>query len=201
MSNLLTKNSNALRLLMTEDLYILSEIVQLTPTKAPQPPVITNQLPADVPAQVIPETPIQGSKEILAEKPTEAQKNKEFNYLGENNKYFLILIDEPKQKDISSIHKETLLKIMSAKGMELRDLAVLNLNQYPGASFTDLKDFFSFNKIVLFGIDPQRIALSAQSSNQIVKQDTAKILCTYGIDEMIKDNNKKREFWSVMKNF
>jgi len=201
MSNLLTKNSNALRLLMTEDLYILPENERLSPIKAAQLPAITNQLPGDVLVQEIPEIPVQEAKEALPEKSAEAQKIKEFAYLGENNKYFMILIDEPKQKDISSIDKETLLKIMSAKGMELRDLAVLNLNQYPGVTYTDLQEFFSFNKITLFGIDPQKIALSAQSSNQIVKLESAKILCTYSIDEMIRDTNKKREFWNVMKDF
>jgi len=201
MSNLLTKNSNALRLLMTEDLYILPENERLSPTKAVQSPVITNQIPGDILVQEIPETPVQEAKEALPEKSAEDQKIKEFAYLGENNKYFMILIDEPKQKDISSIDKETLLKIMTAKGMELRDLAVLNLNQYPGVTYTDLQEFFSFNKITLFGIDPQKIALSAQSSNQIVKLESAKILCTYSIDEMIRDTNKKREFWNVMKDF
>ena len=85
--------------------------------------------------------------------------------------------------------------------MELRDLAVLNLYQYPGVRFNDLKEFFSFNKIVLFGVDPQQIALSSQSANQIIKIEGAKILSTYSIDEMIKDTTKKREFWSVMKDF
>lgn len=186
---------------MTEDLYILPENERLSPTKAVQSPVITNQIPGDILVQEIPETPVQEAKEALPEKSAEDQKIKEFAYLGENNKYFMILIDEPKQKDISSIDKETLLKIMSAKGMELRDLAVLNLNQYPGVTYTDLQEFFSFNKITLFGIDPQKIALSAQSSNQIVKLESAKILCTYSIDEMIRDTNKKREFWNVMKDF
>jgi len=201
MPNLLTQNSNALRLLMTEDLYILPENEQHLPIKAAQSPEIKSQEAADIPVEVISEIPVQEVNEVLPDKPAESQKVREFTYLGENNKYFLILIDEPKHKNISSIHKETLLKIMSAKGMELRDLAIINLDQYPGATYTDLKEFFSFNKIALFGIDPQKIALSPQSSNQIVKLDSAKIFCTYSIDEMIRDNNKKREFWNVMKDF
>jgi hypothetical protein len=196
MSNLLTQNSNALRLLMTEDLYILPENEQLIPTKAEQAPEISSQKVNDVQ-----EIPAPQAEEVLPQKAVEPEKTREFNYLGENNKYFLILFNEPNQKDISSIQKETLLKIMSAKGLELRDLAVLNLNQYPGVNYTDLKEFFSFNKIVLFGIDPRQISLSSQSSNQVVKLESAKILCTYSIDEMIKDTTKKREFWNVMKDF
>ncbi|OZA56425.1 MAG: hypothetical protein B7X75_06415 [Sphingobacteriales bacterium 39-40-5] len=198
MSNLLTQNSNALRLLMTEDLYILPENEQLIPAKAEQALEISSQEINDV---QFPEIPAPQTEAVLPQKPAEPEKIREFNYLGENNKYFLIIFNEPNQKDISSTQKETLLKIMSAKGLELRDLAVLNLNQYPRVNYTDLKEFFSFNKIVLFGIDPQQISLSPQSSNQVVKLENAKILCTYGIDEMIKDTTKKREFWNVMKDF
>lgn len=201
MSNLLTQNSNALRLLMTEDLYILPENEQKIPAKTEQAPEISSQKANDAPAQLDPEIALKQAEEVLPQIAVESEKNREFNYLGENNKYFLILFNEPNQKDISSIQKETLLKIMSAKGLELRDLAVLNLNQYPGVHYNDLKAFFSFNKIVLFGIDPQQISLSSQSSNQVVKQENAKILCTYSIDEMIKDTTKKREFWNVMKDF
>jgi hypothetical protein len=201
MSNLLTQNSNALRLLMTEDLYILPESEQLMPAKTVQAPDISSQKENDVQAQLVPEIPVQHVKEVLTQKAVEPKKTREFSYLGENNKYFLILFNEPNQKDISSIEKETLLKIMSAKGLELRDLAVLNLNQYPGVNYKDLKEFFSFNKIVLFGIDPQQISLSSQSSNQVIKLESTKILCTYSIDEMIRDTTKKREFWNVMKDF
>lgn len=198
MSNLLTQNSNALRLLMTDDLYILPENEQLIPAKAEQAPEINSQKVNDI---QVPQIPAPQAKEVLPQNAAEPEKIREFNYLGENNKYFLILFNEPNQKDISSTQKETLLKIMSAKGLGLRDLAVLNLNQYPGVNYTDLKEFFSFNKIVLFGIDPRQISLSSQSSNQVVKLENAKILCTYSIDEMIKDTTKKREFWNVMKDF
>ena len=199
MSNLLSQNSNALRLLMTEDLYIIyeKEQVQII-NSAPQPEII-KQLDS-ISDQAVANELVQEPKELI-EMPVTSETTREFSYLGENNKFFLILFNEPNQKDISSIQKETLLKIMSAKGMELRDFAVLNLYQYPGVRFDDLKEFFSFNKIVLFGVDPQKIALSSQSANQIIKIEGAKILSTYSIDEMIKDTTKKREFWSVMKDF
>lgn len=201
MSNLLTQNNNALRLLMTEDLYILPEIEQVIPDKSEQSPEISNHNTVDVPVMLLTEIPAQEKQDIPSQKSAGPEKFREFTYLGENNKYFLILIDEPAQKEISSIQKETLLKIMSAKGLELRDLAVMNLNQYPGVTYTELKEFFSFNRITLFGIDPQKIALPAQQANQVIKLESAKILCTYTIDEMINDTLKKREFWNVMKDF
>ena len=177
MSNLITKDSQALRLLMTEDLYILHEQGSEISIKA------------------------EKTIEVPAEKTIAPKKAWNFFYQGENNKYFLILFDDSNHKELSLQHKETLLKIMSAKGLELRDLAIMNLNQFQGVSFNELKDFFSFSKIVLFGINPERISLSAISLNKIEKQDNAKLLCTFGIEEMINDNIKKREFWNVMKDF
>lgn len=184
MSNLITKNGQALRMLMTEDLYILTEEDSAI-------------LPHTEKAIELPE---ERTAALLEKIPGPAE-SPEFFYQGENNKYFLILFNNSQHKEMSMLHKETLLKIMSAKGMELRDLAIMNFNQFPGVGFNELKDFFSFNKLVLFGIDPQQIALPAISLNQIEKHAEAKILCTFNIEEMINDTNKKREFWNVMKNF
>ena len=122
MSNLLTQNKNALQILMTEDLYILSEHEQLIPAKAEQSPETGNLKLNDEQTLPVAETPVQQTEVILPQKAVEAQKIREFSYLGENNKYFLILFNEPDHKEISSIQKETLLKIMSAKGLLLRDL-------------------------------------------------------------------------------
>jgi hypothetical protein len=131
----------------------------------------------------------------------EPKKTQEFNYIGENNKYFLILIDDASAKEISSVHKEMLLKIMAAKGLELRDLAVLNLHLFPDTKIQELKEFFSCNKLVLFGINPQRIALPSISSNKVESHQSIKLFSTYSMDEMINDVNKKKEFWAIMKDF
>lgn len=177
MSNLLTRDPNALRLLMTEDLYILPE--------------------QEKAAEIIPEKP----EAEPIQKAAETVKTNGFSYIGENNKYFLILFDDNTRKEISSQHKETLLKIMSAKGLELRDLAILNIAQYPGLRFGELKDFFSCSRVALFGIDPKRIELPAIGANQIEKYMDVRVLATFSIEEMNSDTAKKREFWNVMKDF
>lgn len=179
MPNLHTRDINALRLLMTDDIYILTE------KDKPFSAAISDEKPP----------------EELIRQTAELNKTKEFSYLGENNKYFLILFDDNTRKEISALHKETLMKIMSAKGLELRDLAILNLAQYPGVNFSELKEFFSCSKIALFGIDPQRIALPDTGNNQSAKYKEVKVLATFSIDEMISDTSKKREFWNVMKEF
>jgi len=197
MSTLHTNEFNALRLLMTEDIYILDQPSASSENslKLEEPTELEKVLEAE--KTVIPEIPAA----IPVPEPTEINKAKEFTYLGENNKYFLILIDDTKNREISTLHKETLLKIMSAKGLELRDLAILNLDQFPGTNITELKEFFSCGKLVLFGINPQRIAIPAISSNKVENHNNIKLFSTFSIDEMISDVTKKKEFWAIMKEF
>lgn len=195
MSDLLVKDTNALKFFMTEDLYFLPEKEEQKPSeKDENAPVIE---------------PLVRQEAILAENtqatPEEikvsTKKEINFSYIGENNKYFLILIEDKKNAEISTTHKETLLKIMSAKGLEMRDLAILNLDKHSDVSFSDLKTYFSCNRIALFGIDPKRISLPSMSSNKIENYTDVKILATFSIDEMINDVAKKKEFWAVMKEF
>lgn len=198
MSNLLVKDNDALRFFMTEDLYILPEKEIVKPFEK------TEKLQASEPAiiselvQIPDATTLPEEIKVITE---EVRKPISFSYLGENNKYFLIVIDDNKSNDISELHKETLLKIMSAKGLEMRDLAILNLDKHQGVDFSGLKDYFSCSRIALFGIDPKRIALPSMSSNKVENHMSVKILATFSIDEMINDVAKKKEFWAVMKEF
>jgi hypothetical protein len=124
-----------------------------------------------------------------------------FSYLGENNKYFLILVSEPAHEHLNKDHLEMLLKILQAKNLELRDVAILNLNSYPGISFNPIKEFFAPSKVVLFGIDPKVIGLAPMSSNELHMQENIKFLATYHFDEMKDDQNKKRVLWNALKPF
>lgn len=201
MSTLHSNEYNTLSLLLTEDIYILDKKAVPQADKAIESEKIQvsekieqTEKPLSTPSPNI--EPIQKSPAIV-----EPRKTQEFTYIGENNKYFLILIDDASVKEISSIHKEMLLKIMAAKGLELRDLAVLNLSLFPDTKIQELKEFFSCNKLVLFGINPQRIALPSISSNKVESHQSIKLFSTYSMDEMITDVNKKKEFWAIMKDF
>ncbi len=177
MEKLNTQNSGALRYLMTEDLYLLND---KSPIAKAMP------VPDSVPTIDI---------------PKETPSSSGYNYLGENNRYFLILIQDENSPGMDGGHQEMLLKIMKAKGMEMRDLAILNLAKYPDASFIRLKEFFSCNKLLMFGINPTRIGLPPFGSNKSLVHENVKVLASFGLDEMSKSVDKKKEFWAVMKDF
>lgn len=185
MGKLITHNANALRFLMTEDLYDLGDADQsdtspIFPREVISSPAVTEPLP-----------------ESKKEEPSAAG----FSYLGENNRYFLIIVDDKNHADLNAAHKQMLMKIMGAKKLELRDLAILNLAKYPDCNFGQLKEFFSCSKLTLFGIDPTRIGLPGMAANQPDKHMDVKVLATFGLEEMSSSTDKKREFWNVMKDF
>ncbi len=122
-----------------------------------------------------------------------------FEYLGENNKYILLLVNEPQHQIINPKELETLLNILKAKKQELKDVAIVNLAKHPTATFDELKTFFVCSSLVLFGINPAQIKLDGVQSNQIINQRNTKVLATFNFAEMAANTDKKRTFWDEMK--
>ncbi len=150
--------------------------------------------------------PIQGNQtnnapSVEKEAPAAMAEAVAFDYLGENNKYFLLLINDPTHKSMAPKELEALQSILSAKKMELKDVALVNMNNYPSATFSQLKAYFACNRVVLFGIAPQQLQIPAVASNQIGEHDGVKLLATFGFSEMMSNLDKKKAFWNVMKGF
>ncbi len=124
-----------------------------------------------------------------------------FEYLGQNKAHFLVLIEDPKHSKISPNILNLLLKIMQAKGLDIDDIAIVNYSCYPNTCFNELKLFFACDKLTLLGIDPQSLKLPSLAINQIHLIEQVQILPSCSLDEMNADQDKKRQFWNVMKHF
>ncbi|WP_207428103.1 hypothetical protein [Pedobacter sp. SYSU D00535] len=171
MSELKADHPLALQLLMSDDLYYVDEIeISRPPESLAQP----------------------------EEKPVE-QEFTGFEYLGENNKYFVLVVDEPGHKFMAPKEMEALQSILGAKKLELKDIALVNLHKYPGSSFSQLKSFFALSKLVIFGINPQHLQLPPLTLNKVTDMDGAKVLVSYSFTEMMNDVEKKKAFWAEMK--
>jgi len=175
MEKLLAEDFSALRLLMTEDLYKVAEAEIALPAA-------------------------QGSEPVGIKAP-EPEETTVFSYLGENNKYFVILVNDQKHQHLNTTDREALLKILQAKGMELRDVAIVNIHNHPRTNFANLKSFFVPSRIVFFGLSAEQFGIPAISANQPGKFQEVQLLSTYSFDEMQSDVNKKKAFWQVMKTF
>lgn len=174
MSILRTTNPLALQYLMTDDIYAIQD----TPALSTASPILQVPETVDIPA---------------------APSLDYFEYIGENNKYILIVIDDPAHANLPPKELEALLNILKAKKQELKDVAILNLHKYPTATFNSLKDFFACNSLILFGINPSQLQLEQIQANQISTIGQTRILATFSFTEMLDNLDKKRVFWEEMK--
>lgn len=180
MSQLLSHNSGSLKMLFTEDIYLIPE------RKTPVP---ENH------------TILQAVAEQQDNSKPQSEAALSIEYVGDNNKYFLVLHSDQVHTRMNPVHLEMLLKVMVAKNLELRDLAIVNLSRYPGIKFDSLKRYFSCTRVALFGVHPPEIGLEALKLNAEQTEGNVKILATCSLEEMRNNANKKREFWNVMKAF
>jgi hypothetical protein len=155
-------------------------------------PVTTNS------SALQPELVAEVTSPVIAEtKPVEEPSY--FEYLGDNNKYILILVSEPKHQYIEPKELETLTNILKGKKQELKDVAIVNLQKYPTATFGALRKFFVCSSVVMFGVDPAQIKIDGLKLNRVSDFQGSKVLATYRISEMLTDVEKKRAFWDEMK--
>lgn len=178
MSELKTSNPLALHFLMNEDLYRFQEEEILQP----------EALHTNV-AQVKDET-------IEAREETADQG---YEYYGENNRYILLLVDSPDHKVMAQKELDALQNTLSAKKLEMKDVAIVNLAHYPDATFQKLKEFFVCSSLVLLGVSCKRIKMQEVPLNLITTVEGTKVLATYSFAEMLDSNDKKRAFWNEMK--
>ena len=129
------------------------------------------------------------------------QESIEFDYLGGNNRFFLLLVNSPNEKYLEKHHLDLLVKILQAKGLQLEDVAILNTANQPELSFKDLQTFFACAKICLFGIAPATLGLANTASNEPFTQEGVRVLATFSLTELEQTQHKKVAFWNVMKAF
>lgn len=203
MNSLKITHPLALHFLMTDDLYSLKSD-ELTEVATAIQSVQESDKVADEVAEI--STPIISIPKLVEETVEAAKepvvtKNEPafFEYLGENNKYILILVNEPAHKSIDPKELETLANILKGKKQEIKDVALVNLNNYPKATYQELKGFFACNSIILFGIDPAQIKIEGTKLNRIASFQGTNILATFSIAEMLSNVDKKRAFWDEMK--
>ena len=130
-----------------------------------------------------------------------AEKSIAFDYLGGNNRFFLLLVHSPNEKYLEKQHLDLLLKILQAKGLQLEDVAILNTANQPTLSFEELHTFFACAKICLFGIAPATVGLANTASNEPFIHEGVRVLATFSLAELEQTQHKKVAFWNVMKAF
>jgi len=181
MDSLKTNHPLALSFLFNEELYIINDDVTINDESS------QNSTVAEIAVveNTAPKTP---------EKPV-------FEYIGENNKYILIIVKDPVQQFLNAKELEFLLKILSAKKLDLKDIAIINTETYDALDFRDLKEYFALSKILTFGINPAALNITGITANKTGEYNGVKILGTWTLAQLEADVKKKTTYWNELKTF
>jgi hypothetical protein len=141
------------------------------------------------------------SEQVVIPSSEQALTTLHYNYLGENNKYILILIDQPLESEIIASKDLLLLeKTLAALKLELRDVAIVNLQQCEELHFKSLKEFFSCNKVLGFGIELAKIGIEKEVAiNTVFRIEDCPFLLASSLEELSNNQAQKVIWWSAMK--
>lgn len=171
-------NPNAFRFIMQDEIYLLDNDKAVKQT----PPV--NTTPADAP--VIAPPPVQTP--VIS-----------FNYLGQNSKHFLILVNYANEEFIAEAHLAALQNILKRKDLEIADVAIVNTHTYPGIGIKELNEYFTPEKLLILGEKALPGGLEKPALNQAITTGGCPILYSFSFDEMMASNDHKKAFWDQMK--
>ncbi|WP_432713452.1 hypothetical protein [Pedobacter sp.] len=169
MAEQLTSDPEALRLLFTDDIYLISnEMLELEP--APE---------VKEPAEVY-------------------RPKKELKFLGENARNVLILVNDPSNEVSSAIGTALLWKIVTAMKLSNSDCAVLNYASYEGTTFAELAEALKPQLLLSFGVTPETLALPAQQTEVISLQQGIKTIFSSSLPAVELNRPIKMALWKTL---
>ena len=192
---LLSTNSAVLTALLGSEVYHIDE-----GTSQMEQAQLIAKVPTIEKQTIAAETAISSQQEAMRS-PDQTPTSVHYNYLGENNKYILILINQPLKTEIIRATDLLLLeKTLAALKLELRDVAIVNLQQCESLHFKSLKEFFSCNKVIGFGIELAKIGIEKEVPiNTVFRIEDCPFLLASSLEELSSNQAQKVIWWSAMK--
>src|SRR4051812_48922656 len=138
MLNMKIDNPEAFRFIMQEEIYLLDKDKPVFIAPAAEPASETNE-PKVEPAQlaVAPRKTVSQAPAPPSAPAIQTPAN-EFNYLGANNKNFLVLVNYTDHEHIAPGHLTALESILKRKDLQMDDVAILNINKYGTVKLSQL---------------------------------------------------------------
>jgi DNA polymerase III psi subunit len=202
MLNMKVDNPQAFRFIMQDEIYLLDKdkgvkntpsadnipLGQTQPVVELIPPVIE---PVGEQTQVTPEPQIPD----LTVKTPETN----FNYLGKNNKNFLVLVNYADEEHIAATHLTALESILKRKDLSIDDVAILNVNKHAPLKLATLSEYFKPTRLIIMGKDSLPEGIGNLPLNQPLQGKKTHVLYSFSFDEMMSSNDNKKTFWEHMK--
>ncbi|MBE7177937.1 MAG: hypothetical protein INR69_16145 [Mucilaginibacter polytrichastri] len=172
---MLSRNPAALKILLTDDLYMIRNgseaAVPVSPPKIEQQPE--------------PETEPETVKAV---------------FTGHFSNGFVILFEDAASATLDPESDTALRKVLAARNTNPDDWAFVNLSGQ-NITFADILSQFQPKKILLLGINNQKAGLDDLAYNTPLVRDDVHLLYTYAMRDMLSDVVRKKEFWEGFKSF
>jgi hypothetical protein len=200
MLNMKVENPNAYQFFMQDEIYLLEKDKGIK--SSPEvPDAIFTTLPETKPP--VAETPVLAEPNTAnapaAPEPVLETPKASFNYLGNNNKNFLILVNYPTDEFIAPHHLTALENILKRKEMAISDVAIVNTNHTPGVTFEQLNTYFKSAKLLILGEQALPAGIGKVTLNHPFTLNNCTALYSYSFGEMMDINDHKKAFWEQMK--
>ena len=192
------ENPAAFRFIMDEELYLLNtDKAGITAIKTAEPvvEVLAEPEPVVMAAPRAVEIPAQPEPAPVAALPAFAPQ-----YLGKHQKGLLILVYYTAHRFMADDHLAALTNILKRKELAIDDVAIVNLNHHPDASFEQFCTYFNPQKVLLMGQKSLVPGIGQLAVNQLKQVAGRTLLYSLSFDEMMPSNDHKKAFWDQMKN-
>ncbi|MBL4655936.1 MAG: hypothetical protein JKY33_08960 [Bacteroidia bacterium] len=137
---------------------------------------------------------------IIEPNPHLQKKEDNLNFLGENDKGIVFLVDYDNEEILSESHQSVFEKILNALGLSFNDCAFINISTCHTLNFELLTEKINMRNLILMGIKYKELNIPTKLSiHQIATLNSINILSSYSLNELLEDRKKKEQFWALLK--
>jgi hypothetical protein len=138
----------------------------------------------------------------LLEQPLQpgANTSSAWKSLGNNQQQILIIVNNNEAVHLPDNELAFLTGIIGACKLSLADVAIVNLNNHPGAGYKELTTEFKSRKVFLFGIEPATFGLPMSFPHYQMQAFTGiSFLYAPALKELENDKAEKMKLWGCLK--
>lgn len=162
------------------------------------------QLPAKLVADLyrssLVETDGNHSSASSNEKMEETGSVTEWKWLGDNRRNILVIVQQTDAVHLPDKELDFLTAMLSACKLGLADVAIVNRNNHPQASYKELAGFFKSKIVLLFDVEPAAFGLPMNFPHyQLQAFANATFLFSPSLSELENDKLQKSKLWVCLK--
>ena len=144
------------------------------------------------------ETPV--NKAVPGNTETRPDDLPGWKWLGENRKNVLIIVNDQEAVHLPDTDLVFLTGIIGACKLSMADVAVVNFNNYPQASYKEFVAFFKTRIVLLFAVEPASFGLPMSFPHfQIQPFGGSSFLFSPSLKELENDKVLKSKLWVCLK--